>query len=368
MAQIELSTYILRITVYFVLALLLLFMKIPKDARLKNYIISRRIIAMAYLCLVVSNSIHLFQGERILAEINLLSFSGRFILVSSLQALLFTYSLITLIDARYVTQKRVLGQLALIFIFYLPLSIALNIKNPIFIEISIYFFSAFYVFLLFYYISLFRTKIKQFIKASDDFFSGNEKQRIRWVKTIFYIAMCPIGWGALLVVLFPHIVLIETIFAIMCIFFYFYFGVGYINYLTDFFVLEPIVAGSSESIKVEDDITEENGFEDLNQKLERWTNNKGFTKGEITISELALQLKTNRTYLSNYINSSKNMNFNRWLNSLRIEEAKNRMKENPDTPLSELASQLGYVNLSSFSRQFSAIVGISPSHWRKSNL
>ena len=323
---------------------------------------------MAYLCLVVSNGMHLFSGERAQAEISLLSFSGRFILVSSLQALLFTYSLITLIDARYVTKKRVFGQLALILLFHLPVTIALAIKNTGYIKVSIYFFSGFYVFLLCYYTHLFRAKVKEFTWASNNFFSDDESQRIKWVKAIFYIAMFPIGLWALVVVLFPQIVLIETLFAIMCIFLYFYFGVGYINYLTDFFVLEPVVIRNPEPAqKVENSIVEKDASRDLEQKLACWINEKGFIKGGITINELAMQLDTNRTYLSNYINSHKNMNFNNWLNFLRIEEAMLIMKNNPDISLSSLASQLGYVNQSAFSRQFSAITGISPSLWRKNH-
>lgn len=357
--------HILKLIVYAVLALMLFFLKMPENPELKNYVISRRIIAIAYLCLVFSNIMHLMMGKRDLTDFSLMNFSARFVFVASLQALLFTYSLITLIDARYVTQNRVLKQLAFISIFYVPALAGMITNNGEVLQIGVYFFSAYYAFLLFYYTYVFRKKEKQFHRASDNFFSDDETRRVQWVQTIFYIAVFLIGIWALAVVVFPKEEWLESLFSIVCIFVYFYFGVKYINYIPDFYVLQPVVLCPDE--KEADDSTTETSCNDgnLTQRLQQWVENKSFTQNGINISDLATQLNTNRTYLSNYINSREGVNFNTWLNRLRIEESKAMLLSNPDISFSELSSNLGYPNQSVFSRQFSVVEGITPSAWRK---
>ena len=76
-------------------------------------------------------------------------------------------------------------------------------------------------------------------------------------------------------------------------------------------------------------------------------------------------LRINRTYLSNYINSTYGLNFNLWINHLRIEEAKQLMGQTPKRSLSEIAERIGFTDLAHFSKQFKLQEGVSPSEWRK---
>ena len=73
----------------------------------------------------------------------------------------------------------------------------------------------------------------------------------------------------------------------------------------------------------------------------------------------------NRTYLSNYINNTYGLNFNLWINHLRIEEAKQLMGQTPKRSLSEIAERIGFTDLAHFSKQFKLQEGVSPSEWRK---
>lgn len=102
----------------------------------------------------------------------------------------------------------------------------------------------------------------------------------------------------------------------------------------------------------------------IRKKLEEWEKRKGFLCLGLTIQALSKSVGVNRTYLSNFINDTYGKNFNRWVNELRVEEAKSRM-ESAEYSLAEIATQVGFADLAHFSKQFKLKEGVSPSVWRK---
>ncbi|MBR3351284.1 MAG: helix-turn-helix transcriptional regulator, partial [Erysipelotrichaceae bacterium] len=68
-------------------------------------------------------------------------------------------------------------------------------------------------------------------------------------------------------------------------------------------------------------------------------------------------------YLSKLFKSSMNINLREYINQLRIEEAK-RLLLSTSMSVSEIASYVGYFNISYFSTVFHKIVGVSPFDWR----
>ena len=103
----------------------------------------------------------------------------------------------------------------------------------------------------------------------------------------------------------------------------------------------------------------------IKDRLETWIEQRGFLNARLTIIQLSKIIGINRTYLSNHINSTYGLNFNLWINHLRIEEAKQLIKQSPKRNLSEIAEQIGFTDLAHFSKQFKLQEGISPSEWRK---
>ncbi len=68
-------------------------------------------------------------------------------------------------------------------------------------------------------------------------------------------------------------------------------------------------------------------------------------------------------YLSKLFKHNMNMNLREYINQLRIEEAK-RLLLSTSMSVSEIASYVGYFNISYFSTVFHKIVGVSPFDWR----
>ena len=95
---------------------------------------------------------------------------------------------------------------------------------------------------------------------------------------------------------------------------------------------------------------------------------KYYLKEGITLDEIALKLKISRATLSNLINKEENVNFNCFINRLRIEESQKILLKNPHYSFLTVAEMIGYSEHSNFSRQFKLTTGVSPSVWLKNNL
>jgi AraC-like DNA-binding protein len=101
----------------------------------------------------------------------------------------------------------------------------------------------------------------------------------------------------------------------------------------------------------------------LLNKLKRFENSKRFNNKDISLSVLAGQFDTNTKYLSEVINSHYNMNFNLYINRLRINYIVEKLKTDPNFmnyKISYLAENCGFSSHSSFATVFKSITGISP--------
>jgi AraC-like DNA-binding protein len=126
---------------------------------------------------------------------------------------------------------------------------------------------------------------------------------------------------------------------------------------------EPVLPDDSPAIAATGGKTAAH-FAELDRRIEQWVADKGYTEKSVTAKMLVPMFYTNDRYLSAYINTSKKKSFSRWVNELRIGEAKHLMNAHPELTLTEIASRTGFSSKSHFGQQFRAIVGDSPSDWR----
>lgn len=106
--------------------------------------------------------------------------------------------------------------------------------------------------------------------------------------------------------------------------------------------------------------------ESMKTRLDEWVEQKEYLTRGITMQELSKTLGTNRTYLSTYINDTYGVNFNTWINSMRVKEAQVFMTTHPEWSLFQIAEKAGFTDLSQFSKVFKATIGVSPNNWRRS--
>lgn len=113
-------------------------------------------------------------------------------------------------------------------------------------------------------------------------------------------------------------------------------------------------------------ISEEHSL--LLQKLEEYVvERKHFKESQLTLEKLAKKLNTNRSYLSEAINSYYGMNFSKWLNEVRVQQSRHLLVS-PDHmhySIEGISSMVGFHSVSSFNANFKSITGLTPSYFRK---
>jgi YesN/AraC family two-component response regulator len=88
---------------------------------------------------------------------------------------------------------------------------------------------------------------------------------------------------------------------------------------------------------------------------------------DITLDLLADKLNISRSYLSTYFKEKTGIYFIDYVNSFRIQKAKQLLAKS-DIKIHEAAAQVGYQNINSFNRMFKKFTGVTPSEYRRSEL
>ena len=96
----------------------------------------------------------------------------------------------------------------------------------------------------------------------------------------------------------------------------------------------------------------------------------GFYRTEgLTLRKLSLELDAPVHKTRALINGTLGYrNFSDYLNQLRITEARTRLRAEPDTPVLNIALDVGYRNISSFNRTFKDLVDSTPTEYRKNKV
>lgn len=109
-------------------------------------------------------------------------------------------------------------------------------------------------------------------------------------------------------------------------------------------------------------------FTEIQKQLEYFEINHGFRESGLTIDQLAETFDTNKSYLSQYINDTKGMNFSKYLSTLRINYITQLMYDNPKylrLKIQGLADECGIGSRQNFSDLFQEINNIRPTDFIK---
>lgn len=343
----------------------MLFARVPEKKHFSNFLLSRRLMGSALLILAANYSVHFFFAIR-LKDLNatiLVNMATYFLCYW-----LFSSAMMTLLDSNYLTRRRFACHMGLWAAFagsagsvaLLPPGGRLWATRVLAALLVIYG--------LFLSIRLLRT-YKKAIRLFENTHSDDIGAYIRWLSVFTYWATAFGVSCALLTFLPDRYVFLWILSAVP---FYIYLYCCYQNYM---FFHEKVENAFQEDMgMIETDQAPEPANEakdipvyhsDIARRIEDWIQGEGYRKPGITLNELALQLCTNRTYLSEYINSVYHMTFRDWITDLRVEYAKRMMKQQPQLRIHEISEMSGFISLSHFSRTFSEKEGCSPARWRK---
>lgn len=353
-----------------------LFGKLPDKQIFRQYRISRMLMGIALLDLAANYSVHLFLTPRLAAPINAILMN---LCTYWLAVWLFGSALMMLLDKRYVTRKRFIRHIAgwmaycivvLILWCYVPSSLLYSIV-PILLAV------AFCVYAVGVAHKVFATFRKATCKL-DNYYSDDAAVYIRWMSVFTYWAIVfGVGQGIFTFVPDRYVYL----WIISAIPFYIFLYVSYANYL----LMYEHVADAINTYEDQEDYDIENAVENrdrdtiqtissttriskqqeemLKSNIQKWIDDKEFTKGWLTIEDIARQTASNRTYVSHFVNTHYGMSFREWINYLRLQYAKDIMLKSPDKSVAEIALESGYLSTSYFSRIFKETEGLTPGRW-----
>ena len=108
----------------------------------------------------------------------------------------------------------------------------------------------------------------------------------------------------------------------------------------------------------------------LVQKLESLLSEQMIWKNpHLTLSDLAIEVGTNRTYLSNYLNNTLHTTFYDYINAFRLEAAVRKLEDpNSTATMVEIAEACGFNSISTFRRVFIRTKGCSLAEYRNSKI
>ena len=104
--------------------------------------------------------------------------------------------------------------------------------------------------------------------------------------------------------------------------------------------------------------------EHVDQAVERWLNHGGHLRKNITKPDVVNEIHVSKELLTTWYKANGYDSFKQWLNVLRVERAKQLLKENPSWSNETIADQCG-ISRSRFHSIFKHAVGLSPSEYQE---
>lgn len=350
--------------IYFLLA------PTPGKAIFSNYLRSRRIMGCALLLLAANYAVHFFFELRfrdVHAAI-LMNLSTYFLCYW-----LFSSALTTLLDRFYITHRRLRFHLTAWGLFSLLAGVILLGLPEGTAQMTGLALMA--VWLVCYGLWLARRLIRAYrraVRLFDDTHSDDIGAYIRWMSVFTWWAVI-FGVGCGLLTFLPDRYVFLWI--LSSVPFYIYLYCSYMNYLLFYEQVEqaleeemPSEEEAADMIKPEKRLP---GHEarpvhtDIAARLSGWIAAGGYLRPGLTIRELADELHTNRTYLSEYIKATYDRSFRDWISGLRIDHAKQLLLRSPELTILEIAERSGFLSPSHFMRTFKEHEACSPARWRR---
>ena len=351
-----------------------LFAKTPEKKIFANYLRSRRMMGVALLLLAANYSVHFFLGIRF-QNVNsaiLMNLSTYFLCYY-----LFSSAMITLLDRFYITRKRSWTHIILWAIFSILSGVVLLLlPGGTMQKIGLLVLAAW---LVIYGLVLARRVIvayRRAVRIFDDTHADDIGAYIEWLSIFTYWALI-FGVGCGLLTFLPDKYVF--IWILSSIPFYSYLFYSYQNYLLfyeqvenafeqDIQSEEELLTNSETEHEIVSEKEVPKSYTEFIERVDNWIKTDGYVQQGLTIKELSEILYTNRTYLSAYIKTTYKMTFREWITGLRLEYAKNILKEHPEINIQKLAESSGFLSRSNFIKSFTEKEGCTPAKWKKANL
>lgn len=350
----------------FVYGLFFLLDPAPKDM-FRNHVLARRLFGATLIIWAVYIAITWFLGGEMKDPVARVSVNlSRFYIFGSLLEIAFS----ALVDNRFPIVRKTRDRLVLwgMFMAVMALNILFvpaPVQKYVVIAAALYYAYEVYAILRRYYRVYFKMK-----RDMDNYYSENVSNFTRWMLLSSH-GLGIIGFSGIGLAFAPTLGLL--IYMVAGVVFFTYMSYSLYRYTLSVGHIKEIVMPAGNEAEEKEQVEEQYppvgedanpAFAALEQKVDEWIENRGYTVPALTIQQLAAELGTNRTYLSDYVNSKYSLTFRNWIAQLRIDYSKRLLIGNSALSINTIAEMTGY-SYNNFITVFTKMNRISPSQWRK---
>ena len=188
----------------------------------------------------------------------------------------------------------------------------------------------------------------------------DENPDIGWIKSLIYLSLF---MSAATVVAF-YVTSIHLVYYISIPFIYAFIAFKIVD-----FAPKKIDAIRRQNATLYKPVTEKKKKTEIDEKIgpmvDKWVLKKHFCMPGLNIKDVAAEIGTNHSYLSQYLNNHLGMTFQIWLNTLRIEESKTLLTDGTRRSIEEVGFMVGFSQTYNFSRWFRNVTGTTPFRYRQ---
>lgn len=296
------------------------------------------------------------------------------IVSASIQSMLFTFTLLTMIQPRFVTRKRLMCNVFVVAVCSAAFLILDSLAaSPYITCVAV----AGVIVQMILYTLLFRRCYDRYVEQVTDYYDDERKRHLIWARNSFYAALT-VGISALVSLLLPEM----AYSAFMCayIVFYVWFASRFINYVIKLNYYLPAVSVPSEDDETAqtaalsaspEDFAEDSdaGNDELKRRLaetlEEYVANKDYLEPEHDRNWIIARSGTDPRFFRWYFQNVVAQDFRVWRANLRIGDAKRIIRTTPDVSMNALAAKLGFGTSQNFYHHFKKVVGMTPTEYQE---
>ena len=342
------------------LGVIMSLVRIERNEESQKIRIARLILVLSYFLLTVPDWLNIYgvndAGDKVAATI----------VSASIQSLLFTFTLIAMIQPGSLTRKAMTINIGLVGICSVLFLTADSFwKSPVVTCVAV----AAVIVQLILYTGLFQKCYRKFVRQIQDYYDEEYERHLCWARNSFYAALA-VGVSAMLSLTVPDS--LYNVFMCGYMAFYIWFASRFINYVIEFnYYLPAVKASDNEPVEVApepeavaSDFTESEGMrERLKTALDEYVSAKDYLDPDKDRNYIIEKCGVDPWFFRWYFQNVLVQDFRVWRANLRIEEAKRIILTTPDVSMNALAIKLGFGTSQNFYHHFKKVVGQTPTEF-----
>lgn len=340
------------------LGVIMSLVRIERNEESRKIRVARLILVLSYFLLAVPDwlSINGLNGVEDKVAATIVS--------ASIQSLLFTFTIMAMIQPGFLTRKVLTVNIGLVGICSTLFLAADSLwKNQLATCVAI----AAVIVQLLLYTCMFLRCYRKFVRQIQDYYDEEYERPLHWARNSFFAALV-VGVLAMLSLTVPDPV--YEVFMCCYMAFYIWFASRFINYIIRFNYYLPAVKTSSEVVPeaepevVITDFTESDDLkEHLKDALDEYVSAKDYLDPDKDRNYIIERSGVDSRFFRWYFQNVMVQDFRVWRANLRIEEAKRIIMSTPDVSMNALAMKLGFGTSQNFYHHFKKIVGQTPTEY-----